>query len=107
MGCFLSSLLFPSIHQYCDGLLLLLVQQMETAVSVVHLPHFSRDPQILRIAYLGIASSRTGYVDSTFVKCTFGSGFGFGFVSTSTAGVVLPEENYQGNELSQFCWRLY
>ena len=44
-----------------------------------------------------------GLVDSTLVMCTC---IGVGFLSTTTSGVVLTEQLYQGSELSQFCQHL-
>ena len=64
-----------------------------SSVSVPRLKHISSG--IHRVYVRGIAPSWTGSVDSTFVMCTFG----FGFFSTATAGVVVPEEVNQGSEL--------
>ena len=50
---------------------------------------------ICRFYVCGIVPSWTGSVDSTFVMCTFGSGF----FSTATEGVIIPQEVNQGSEL--------
>ena len=55
-------------------------------------------PGIRRFYVRGNAPSWTGSVDSTFAMCTFG----FGCVSTATAGVVVREEVNEGSELYQY-----